>query len=271
MQLSTRPGWVSLRRCPAAARVQTFSTVTTEQALLHEALRPLQFQGPGWPRAPVWLRGPISPGLQTPNPAALRAWLATAAQCSAVAMAADFTCQLATGRVLALPQRAASESAEESRSLVRWLSSIQLFGAVPRSGAPADEAPQLWDRSRTLSFGFFGLFYAGLLQRGIYRLIDRLAPGRPLQKVALDLFVHAPLLYVPAFYISTNLLQGKTLMESWQKLESKYVDTLKAYYMIWPVPMALCFGVIPERHRVMFIALFAFAEKAIYSYLGDIK
>jgi hypothetical protein len=88
-------------------------------------------------------------------------------------------------------------------------------------------------------------------------------------KTAADAFITAPFLYVPTFYLSTGVMQGSTVTESWLKCQSKWTETMKAYLCIWPATLSVAFSVIPVQHRVVYIACVAFVEKAIFSAISN--
>jgi protein Mpv17 len=130
------------------------------------------------------------------------------------------------------------------------------------------------DLRRTMSLSAFGCFYGGGLQRILYMRFDMWfgignSMKQTLVKLFMDTFVHAPIVYIPAFYMMTGMIQGLGLSGSYEKLKSKYNETLLSYWLIWPVPMFVCFRYIPETQRVLFISSIAFVEKCVYSYLGN--
>jgi len=176
------------------------------------------------------------------DPVVVKTWTSSAAQAAGIAMAADLTTQY----ILRKPSSTDEESVEQWRP----------------------------DWRRTASFGLFSFAYGGIAQRFIYLAMDRwLGAGVTLahavRKVALDALVHAPFMYVPSFYLSTSLMQGKSSEAAVTLLKSKYVDTLMAYMAIWPGLLTFCFRCVPEAHRVVFIAGCGYFEKGIISFIAD--
>jgi protein Mpv17 len=128
------------------------------------------------------------------------------------------------------------------------------------------------DFRKTLSFAAFGFCYGGVFLTQVYRRYEVwFGVGQSLRvvltKLAFDFFIHAPVIYVPTFYMTTGLVQGLGLSGSVAKLKDKYYETLRVYFLIWPVPMTMCFF-MPPNVRVLFIASFAFFEKCIYSFIN---
>jgi len=134
--------------------------------------------------------------------------------------------------------------------------------------------PRVLDFRRTGSLALFSLLYTGFFQVGIYGLLDQIVGhGRSMKvvaaKLAFDCFLHAPAIYIPSFYLSTGLVQGRGWVGAMDTLKLKYLQTVRCYWMIWLWPMFLLFLVVPVRQRVVVVASFAFVEKCIYSIIGQ--
>eukprot|EP00442_Polarella_glacialis_P011748 CAMPEP_0115108996 /NCGR_PEP_ID=MMETSP0227-20121206/38372_1 /TAXON_ID=89957 /ORGANISM="Polarella glacialis, Strain CCMP 1383" /LENGTH=269 /DNA_ID=CAMNT_0002507469 /DNA_START=259 /DNA_END=1068 /DNA_ORIENTATION=+ len=176
----------------------------------------------------------------------LRPWAKTAAQSACIAAAADLTTQ--------------------------WLVSEKKATDLTAGNWSSNFNPGGLDLVRAGSFAAFGFLYGGFIQRLVYLKFDAVfgvqsALAVVAKKVAADSLLHAPLMYVPMFYLATGLLQGHGLSASVDRLNSNYSDTLRTYLMIWPGAMFAMFRYVPERKRCIFLACCAFFEKAIYSWL----
>jgi|TARA_B110000208_G_C11728333_1_gene415416 protein Mpv17 len=130
------------------------------------------------------------------------------------------------------------------------------------------------DRRRTLAFGAFGFCYGGLFQRWLYGRMDVLLgvgrnPSVVVSKVLADALVHAPLIYIPAFYISIALLRGDSLSAGVAQLRDKWAETMRAYFAIWPATMAMVFAYVPVHRRVLCVASVAFVEKTVLSAIAN--
>mmetsp|Transcript_65545 Transcript_65545/g.181710 ORF Transcript_65545/g.181710 Transcript_65545/m.181710 type:complete len:245 (-) Transcript_65545:159-893(-) len=128
------------------------------------------------------------------------------------------------------------------------------------------------DQRRVASIATFSTFYSGIVQRCLYLRFDAwfgvcTAASTVTKKVALDTCVHAPLLYLPVFFLSTGLMQGKPLADSLDCLRTKYASTMLTYAMIWPGATFVMFRLVPEPSRVLFLAACSFVEKAFYSWV----
>lgn len=167
----------------------------------------------------------------------------------------------------------------ERSTLTNALKASLLAGAADLTVQVACNKPRsIWDLNyrRAISFSAFSLFYAGFFQVAVYRSFDRwFGVGKSMRvvltKVAADCFLHAPLVYIPSFYVGTGMVQGLGWTGSLKKLKDKYPETLRCYFMIWSWPMFICFKYVPVNHRVLFIAGCAFIEKSIYSWIGQRK
>jgi len=136
---------------------------------------------------------------------------------------------------------------------------------------PSGVGPAI-DQRRVASIATFSLLYGGIFQRYVYQRFDawfgvQAALSVVSKKVAADTFVHAPLLYLPCYFVATGLMQGKPLAENVECLRTKFADTMLAYLMIWPGAMFAIFWAVPEPRRVLFIAACAFMEKGFYSWI----
>mmetsp|Transcript_94919 Transcript_94919/g.268146 ORF Transcript_94919/g.268146 Transcript_94919/m.268146 type:complete len:236 (+) Transcript_94919:86-793(+) len=168
-------------------------------------------------------------------------WAKTAAQSAGIATAADVTTQ--------------------------WFMNK---GNVPEIATSKAGVSTNLDMRRAASIGAFGFFYSGGLQRLIYQKFDASFGTKATmqvvaKKVAADSFLHGPILYVPASYMVTGLLQGKSLDEALGRLSAMYKDTVATYLMIWPAAMFGLFWAVPEARRIVTLACLAFGEKAVYS------
>ena len=103
------------------------------------------------------------------------------------------------------------------------------------------------DWRRMGSLGVFGLVYSGGMNFAVYNSFARVLPATlqstPLRYglgcTALDNFVHVPFLYTPAFYLSTGLLQGASLVESLDTMAEGYWLSVSTCWLIW-VPLQVC-------------------------------
>lgn len=119
---------------------------------------------------------------------------------------------------------------------------------------------------RAGSFAAFTFAYSGFFQRILYKRYD-IWFATSLQKMAADCLLHAPILYIPAFQITTGLLQGRSLEECIAKHRASYLETLCAYIVIWPFPMLAIFSFVPEPSRLLALCCMGFVEKLVYSWI----
>lgn len=119
---------------------------------------------------------------------------------------------------------------------------------------------------RVGSFAAFTFTYCGFFQRILYQQFD-IWFTNSLQKMIADCVWHAPLLYLPAFQITTGLIQGKSLKQCVAELRASYVEKLCAYIGIWPLAMLAIFAFVPESSRLLALCGIGFVEKAVYSWI----
>lgn len=121
---------------------------------------------------------------------------------------------------------------------------------------------------RTMSFVIFGQFYCGGFQPHVYRGFDRWLGDDILRKLLLEFLIYATIVYIPSFYLITGMLQGLGWSEALASLSTNYVETVVSYFLIWPLPMFVYFRLVPEKARVLYICMFSFVEKMVYSFLA---
>mmetsp|Transcript_40903 Transcript_40903/g.113718 ORF Transcript_40903/g.113718 Transcript_40903/m.113718 type:complete len:234 (-) Transcript_40903:135-836(-) len=175
-----------------------------------------------------------------------REWIRHAAQSGGIAAAGDVTAQYFVNKGTST----SNMSAESSTSC----------------------AGPVIDQRRVASIATFGFLYGGLFQRVVYQRFDAwLGVQRAFtvisKKVAMDVFLHAPFVYLPCFFVGTGLMQGKPLEDTIGYLRAKFADTMLAYVMIWPGAMFAMFWAVPEPSRIIFLAMCSFFEKAFYSWI----
>merc|ERR1740121_2822896 len=129
------------------------------------------------------------------------------------------------------------------------------------TGGDSSTGPmESWDAQRTSAFGIFGFLYSGFFQRLLYKRYDTLfgvGSGLALvtKKVVVEGFVHAPLIYLPIFYMSTGLLQSMSTEEALARMQASYQQALTTYYVMWmPINYVLFSGFIPESRRILLVA-----------------
>jgi hypothetical protein len=126
---------------------------------------------------------------------------------------------------------------------------------------------------QTLVMALWAFQYNAGTRQFIDRCFDKwFGAGSSARSVALklftELFVYAPLVYIPCFYMFVGLLLGQGWSGSVQALSLKFLPTLKAHLAIWLVPMLVYFAWIPENSRVIFRSSCSFVQKILYSLLA---
>jgi hypothetical protein len=120
---------------------------------------------------------------------------------------------------------------------------------------------QRFDARRTLAFTTFGCLYQGFVCYWVYNAYPLLLPASivasnlqmGLAGSLLDNFVHSPLLYTPAFFLSVGLMQGQSWGEACATLRDEFASTMLALWAVWIPIQALTFGLVPPAYRVIFM------------------
>ena len=123
------------------------------------------------------------------------------------------------------------------------------------------ESPQSSQSSqspqRLLSITSFSGIYHGIVNPLIYKTYYKIIPNKiiktPLQFgitcSLLDNFVHVPFLYTPSFFISTSLIQNKSIDTGWELMKEKYIPSLTACWALWVPLQIVNFSYIPKHMR----------------------
>lgn len=131
------------------------------------------------------------------------------------------------------------------------------------------------DFMRVFSYALFALYYSSGFLPILYNRLDRwFGLGKAFRVVFpkhfIEMFVHAPFIYLPAFYMTTGLVQGFGWSGSLDLLRDKYRETLVSFWGIWVIPMLVFFLWVPTSIRVLYLAVLSFIEMSTYSFLGQL-
>lgn len=137
---------------------------------------------------------------------------------------------------------------------------------------------------RNLAFAFFSGVYLGCGQHFIYNVAFTRIFGSAqtmkvaFQKVAADLFVHTPLIYLPLYYaFQQTVAFGGTPMQGLRRFYGRWdsktrqfnfgevVPTMLNYAKIWPVVHFFNFTVTPPELRIAVVACVSFVWLVIVS------
>ena len=133
-----------------------------------------------------------------------------------------------------------------------------------------------WERA--LLFTSFGFFYAGIFSYGLYSKIypmifDRIKVPihRAITQTVVDMSIHSPFVYFPAFYIFKAFVYEKRInVEMAKKALHQYFyvnfwDDMKHLYVIWTPSMFMAFFVIPTHLRLPWLNLCGIGWVALLS------
>lgn len=127
-----------------------------------------------------------------------------------------------------------------------------------------------FDFRRTLALGTFGVFYYGLIARGLYSIYERaIGPGRPLLKTMVDCGVHTPFLLIPCFYFSTGFIKGQTFSEITSQLKQEWWTSSTASLAYWLPMMWFNFTYCTPQTRILFICILSWMHKSALSWYSN--
>lgn len=134
------------------------------------------------------------------------------------------------------------------------------------------------DGRRLLAFSAFTGIYIGgccgyiyALYPWVARRLLRRAPSAKEEGVVaslLDNFLHVPALYIPTFYLGTNLMRGEGLAHATEALRSNWKESVSLCVLFWLPAQYVIFSAVPAAARVRCVAAGDFAWNVVLSYLA---
>ena len=133
------------------------------------------------------------------------------------------------------------------------------------------------DVLRNIAFLLYGALYQGMGQEYIYNHLYPIYFGTGtnvvtvLMKVAFDLLIQTTLLTLPVAYMIKAMIYKYTFQEALRR----YVDDIRnhgllmKYFTLWGPVQCITFGIVPERYRIMFIAVVSFFWLIILSTISS--
>mmetsp|Transcript_39282 Transcript_39282/g.47574 ORF Transcript_39282/g.47574 Transcript_39282/m.47574 type:complete len:325 (-) Transcript_39282:667-1641(-) len=130
-----------------------------------------------------------------------------------------------------------------------------------------DDSDSPIELSRALSQAAFQATTAMWLRCQFYPFLDRLIPGTSLGavlfKVGTEEGVNTPLWWGFGFNMYTNLLDGGSIEDGWEKVRSHGWDSMVLSWWVWGPAQTITFACVPPHLRVLWISSVNF----IYSML----
>ena len=127
---------------------------------------------------------------------------------------------------------------------------------------------------RNAVFGFYGGWYCGCFQHGLYNVVygRMFGPSQSLlnalRKVAFDSVFHVPFVVYPVYYAYKAVLyDGQTMGDGLRRYGGEWQEMCANYYSVWVPANMLVFTVVPEPLRVAFIATTSFVWLGAVSFL----
>jgi protein Mpv17 len=110
---------------------------------------------------------------------------------------------------------------------------------------------------RLLSITAFSGIYHGVVNPLIYKTYYKIIPKKIIKTQLqfgitcslLDNFVHVPFLYTPSFFLSTSVLQNKSIDSGLELMKEKYIPSLTACWAMWIPLQIINFAYIPKHMR----------------------
>lgn len=116
------------------------------------------------------------------------------------------------------------------------------------------------DWARTARFTSLGLVM-GPYNHYWYTLLDKILPlanfKTVVKKILLDQTIFSPT-SAYLFFTGADLLEGKSIQESWCKFQSIFWTVYKADWCIWPPAQVINFYFLPSKVRVIYVAFITY-------------
>lgn len=144
------------------------------------------------------------------------------------------------------------------------------------------------DKRRNAVFCLWGLLYLGGVQYFIQvklftqylfpraaafvakplhdKLTDRAGQVMVAKQVGLDMFVHHPFVFFPAFYQAKELIEGGTPRDAVRKCWSNWGDDCRTLWAIWVPALTVNYGFCPVWARIPFVACVSAVYTCIFSF-----
>lgn len=127
-----------------------------------------------------------------------------------------------------------------------------------------------YNLQRTFSLTVFGAVYYGFPCKLLYMTYDRfLGAGNGVAKMVCDVYLHTPLMLVPSFYCITGALKGQGPTQIWSQLKAEWFEASLGSICFWTPAQLICFKLIPQHSRILFVALTSFFHKVWLSHLSN--
>ena len=133
------------------------------------------------------------------------------------------------------------------------------------------------DWARAGTFSFYGGWYCGWFQHGLYNIIYHrmfgasTAISNAIRKVAFDSVFHVPFVIFPVYYVYKAWMlggqHGSTALEGLALYEEEALSINARYFSIWIPANMLVFTVVPKHLRIAFIATTSFAWLSLVSFI----
>jgi protein Mpv17 len=74
-----------------------------------------------------------------------------------------------------------------------------------------------------------------------------------MQTMIVDQLVFAPAI-ITTFFVSTSLMEGKSVPEVKQKLDRDLLTAVKGNYLLWPAAQLINFSLVPTKLAVLYVS-----------------
>lgn len=151
-----------------------------------------------------------------------------------------------------------------------FLTGMSIVSASDVTAQVLERRPAL-DKKRLAAMALYGGLYSGIGHRVLYATLERAVPAslglwrRTAVQVSISQFLHTPFMQLPIFYISTGLIQGRTVEQISALMRDTYGYTLWHNYAFWLPTTTALYAVVPLHFRTLAMNVASFAWNTFLS------
>lgn len=138
----------------------------------------------------------------------------------------------------------------------------------------AGKRPENYDWMQPLRFAIYGGLFTAPTLYGWVRIASIIWPKTNFKTSVIKAVVEQ-LTYGPAalicFYFGMSLLEGKSVDESKEAVNSKFLPSWKVGICFWPVLQTINFCWVPEKNRVPYVSMCSFVWCCFLSYMHQLQ
>lgn len=147
-----------------------------------------------------------------------------------------------------------------------------LIGAADITCQLIEHKGEHFNLLRLRNMALVGMCYYGPFYYYYYGMLDRKFPGKNPRTVLIKLVIDQIAVTIPSlviFYVFMCQLEGKSIEDTKQELQKKFLPTYVTSCMFWPVAQSINFALVPAQYRVLTVSSATFVWLTFLSYIKN--